>query len=54
MLGNLKLFLMLNRISHSFALFTREISWSTLETNFIFPHTLYNTFAVLYLNVYFY
>ena len=26
-----KLFLVLNRISHSFALLTREISWSTLE-----------------------
>ena len=32
------LFLVLNRISHSFALLTREISWSTLEINFIFPH----------------
>ena len=38
MFGNMKLFLVLNRISHSFALFTREISWSTLEINFIFPH----------------
>ena len=34
----MKLFLVLNRISHSFALLTREISWSTLEINFIFPH----------------
>ena len=35
----MKLFLVLNRISHSFALFTREISGrSTLEINFIFPH----------------
>ena len=38
MFGNMKLFLVLNRISHSFTLFTREISWSTLEVNFIFPH----------------
>ena len=38
MLGNMKLFLMLNRISHSFALLTRKISWSTLEINFIFVH----------------
>ena len=29
---------MLNRISHSFALLTCEISWSTLEINFISPH----------------
>ena len=34
----MKLFLVLNRISQSFALLTREISWSTLEINFIFPH----------------
>ena len=39
--GSMKLFLVLNRISHSFALFTREIFWSTLEINFIFPHTMY-------------
>ena len=32
------LFLVLNRISHSFALLTRERSRSTLEINFIFPH----------------
>ena len=38
MFGNTKLFLVLNRISHSFALLTREIFWSTLEINFIFPH----------------
>ena len=31
MFGNMKLFLRLNRISHSFALHTREISWSTLK-----------------------
>ena len=34
----MKLFLVLNRISHSFVLLTREISWSILETDFIFPH----------------
>ena len=38
MCGNMKLFLVLNRISHLFALLTREISWSTLEIDFIFPH----------------
>ena len=32
----MKLFLVLNRISHSFAFITHEISWSTLEINFIF------------------
>ena len=31
MFGNMKSFLVLNRTSHSFALLTREISWSTLE-----------------------
>ena len=37
------LFRVLNRISHSFALITREISWSTLEINFTFPgiHVLF-------------
>ena len=30
--------LVLNRIYHSFALLTREISWSTLKINFIFLH----------------
>ena len=34
----MKLFLVLTRISHSFALLTREISWSTIEIYFIFPH----------------
>ena len=34
----MKLCLVLNRISHSFSLLTREISWSTLEINFILPH----------------
>ena len=29
MFGNAKLFLVLNRISHSFTLLTCEISWST-------------------------
>ena len=38
MIENTKLFLVLNRISHSFTLLTREISWSTLEINFIFSH----------------
>ena len=50
MLGNMKLFLVLNRMSHSFALPTREISWSTLEINFIFPHmyySLYNKRSIL-------
>ena len=37
----MKLFLVLNRISHSFALLTCEISWSTLEINFIFPHIMF-------------
>ena len=37
---------MLTRISHSFALLTREISWSTLEIYFIFPHI---TCIILYL-----
>ena len=32
------LFLVLNRISHSFALLTLEISWSTFEINFTIPH----------------
>ena len=41
--GNMKLLLVLNRISHSFALLTLEIPWSTLEINFIFPdiHALF-------------
>ena len=36
------LFHVLNRISDSFALLTHEISWSTLEINFIFPHNHYS------------
>ena len=40
MLGNTKFFLVLNRISHSFALLTREISWSTLEINFAHPRII--------------
>ena len=45
MFGNMKLFLVLNRISHSFALLTREIFGSTLEINFIFPNFyLWNNF----------
>ena len=39
MLENMKLFLVLNRVPDSLVLLTREISWSTLEINFIFPHT---------------
>ena len=31
------LFLVLDTVSHSFAMLTREISWSTLEINNIFP-----------------
>ena len=38
MFGNMKLFLVLKWISDLFALLAREISWSTLEINFIFPH----------------
>ena len=38
MFGNMKLFLVLNRMSHSFALLNREISCLTLEIHFIFPH----------------
>ena len=47
--GNMKLFLVLNRISHSFALLTREISWSTLEINFIFPHihVLFSIYCII-------
>ena len=33
-------------ILHSFALLTREISWSTLELNFIFPHIHYSLFTI--------
>ena len=41
----MKLFLVLNGISHSFSLLTREISLSTLDINFIFPniHVLFST-----------
>ena len=35
---NMKLLLVLNRVSHSFALITREIPWSTLKINFVFLH----------------
>ena len=40
MLGNMKLFLVLNRISHSVALLTlvRYPGPATVEINFIFPH----------------
>ena len=48
----MKLFLVLNRMSQSFALLTREISWSTFETNFIFPHiyVLYYALYISYVN----
>ena len=46
MLGNMKLFLVLNRISHSFALLTREISWSTLKITF---HISAHPCIILYL-----
>ena len=48
MLANMKLFLVLNRISHSFALFTRDISLSTLEINFIFLH-IHVLFPIYYI-----
>ena len=46
----MKLFLMLNGISHLFTLLTCEISWSTLEINFIFNfHTsMYILFSIIY------
>ena len=49
-LGNMKLFLVLNKISHSFALLTREISLSKLEINFIFPtiHVLFSIESAVY------
>ena len=47
MCGNMKLFRVLTRISHSFVLLTREISWSTLEIKFIFPH-IHVSFSLYY------
>ena len=41
MYAKMKLFLGLNRISHSFALLTREIYWWTLELNFLFRTCMY-------------
>ena len=41
MLGNMKLFLLLNRISHSFSLLTREISLSALDIFHIFQASMY-------------
>jgi hypothetical protein len=38
-LGNTSLILVLNMISHSFAALTREISYSTLKINLVFPRT---------------
>ena len=43
----MKLFLVLNRLSHSFALLTPEISWSTLEIKFIYFCT-----SMCYLSLY--
>ena len=43
----MKLFLVLNRISHLFALLIREISWSTLEINFIFPYIITTTTTII-------
>ena len=38
MLGNMKFIAHVDtRISHSFASLTHDVSWSTLEINFIFP-----------------
>ena len=41
-------FVVLNKISHSFVLLTREISWSTLKINFIFPdiHLLFFIYLI--------
>ena len=50
MFGNMKLFLVLNRISHSFALLTCEISWSTLEINFIFLHIRIILYLIIFYN----
>ena len=51
----------LNRISHSFALLNCEISWSTLEIKFIFPHShvlfsiySYYSFLLILLIYYYY
>ena len=46
----MKLFLVLNRISHSFVLLTHEISWSTLEINVIFPH-IHVLFSIYYITM---
>ena len=46
----MRLFLVLNRISHLLALLTREISWSTLEINFIFPN-IHVLFSICLFNV---
>ena len=46
MFGNMKLFLVLNRISHSFALLACAIFWSTLEINVIFLH-IHVLFSIL-------
>ena len=51
MFGNMKLFLVLNRISHLFALLTREISWSTLEiiSYFAYFHIFHVLFPIYYM-----
>ena len=63
-LGIPDLFLVLNMISHSFAVLTREISCSTLEINRVFPHShvLFSMYCVynitdsknvnIYINIY--
>ena len=48
------LFLVLNMISHSFAVLTREISCSTLEINLVFPRThvlfsIYYFFSIFFM-----
>ena len=53
MFGNMKLFLVLNRISHSLTLPTREISWSTLEINFIFPH-IHVFYLIFHIHVFYF
>ena len=45
----LNLFLVLNRISHSFASLSREISCSILEINFIFSHNHMHVIFSMYM-----
>ena len=51
MFRTMKLFLVFNRMSRSFALLTREISWSTLKINLIFPHN--HVLSSLYITTYY-